>query len=846
MNYAVSIPAAPSHKAMWAVALLVLSGGVAVLWLGPAALAVAPGLIAVALLWRARPVWLLAAALVYVPFSYFLEEFALGSDVGGAFNTVGMIKDLMHIAVFGLIAGRAALRRESIIHNDPVNWLFFAYFGWILIHIVNPTALWPGFWSWRIYVEFGIFFLLVRAAAQNLRDVRLLMVVWALLALPVMVFAVAKVATGGILAFYGQADTWEGARLSFGGETNANHLALFLMPVVLGTVGLAWSSARRRTKLAWLTLAAAAFLQTGLTLSRRSWVAMAVGLAVLAWFDRRRKLWFGLGFLAALAMIPFLPAGIFDRLASIVDITDYRNVGRFAEWREVLSLVFAGPVQALWGIGPGRVGQVALDFKAAGALSSHNSYLLQLADLGAVGALFLVILVGWHITLAWKLARKHRGAVVGKLAATLLAIQLAYALTAMFGITYHNYPTNLLAFTAMALVQTLRLHAQAERRPAMISAAQVTARVLPHWRKLLLAGFGTAIVAYGVAWLLPQQWRASGSMMVYADPPPEINAFGANDPFAAALADHPGPPGGKETLRVLFALQSKRAIHAAFAELNLLPALFPERWDAQAEQWRKTPPTPSMVYERAWRKHVYVDFFRRTGRLRVTAQWSDPQTAAALAAAVMRHGDRLASAGLREYSAAKKKALDAEMSSLSNRLQTSENELAMFRQKNELVDTEYQARVAIGLRGDVWTRRLEKQIERAVLATYAGPSHPRMRLLAAQIAALNQASKHLDGGAAPYLPALDRLPEIRTADRRLARSQNLLDATFTHLAPLHAKWRLRTELNEPAAIIYEPPVVPERRHFPARTLVAFAAAALAGYLYLLAVLLAPLRRLRMP
>ena len=823
---------------MWPIVVSVLVAGGAVLWLG------LPALLPIALIWpalrllRARQVWLLAAVLAYVPFSFFLEEFALGEQVG-AFNTVGMLKDIMHILVFGLIVGRAALRREALAQNDTANRLFFAYFGWVLIHIVNPTALMPGFWAWRIYVEFAVFYLLVRMVVENEIDVRRLMVVWALLAIPVMGFAVAKIATGGLLAFYGQADTWEGARLSFGGETNANHLALFLVPVVIGAVGLAWSSASRKARLLWLALAALAFLQTGMTLSRRSYLALALGFAVLAWFDKRRKWWFGLGLLGAVAAVPFLPAGIFDRIVSMVDFTDYRNVGRFEEWWEILAAVFAGPVQALWGIGPGRVGQVALDFKAAGAISSHNSYLLQLADLGLVGLAFLVGLIGYHIALAARIARRHRGTTLGKLAATLLAIQLAYALTAVFGITYHNYPTNLLAWLSMGLVQVLARQARQATDTPPLKLAPVVARVLPHWKKLLALGFAVAVAAYGVALLLPQQWRASTSAMIYTDPPPEIDLFGANDPLAAAFADQPGPPGGKEALRVLFALQSKQALHDACAELGLLPALFPERWDAEQNRWRKTPPTPTQVHEKVWKQNVFVDYFRLTGRLRVTAQWSDPQTAAALAAAVLRHGDRLAAKGLREHADAKRAALDEDLGDVAARLKTAETELAVFRAENELVQPAYQGAVAVKLRGDLAGLRVTKDTQRSLLLSITAPGHPKVRLYDAKIASLDEAAARLHTGAYPYLPALNEWPQLQMTDRRLARDRDLLTVELTHVAPLVAKWRVRSEMAQPMLIAYEPPVVPERRHTPARTLIAFAAAAFAGYLALIFLLAKP-------
>ncbi len=827
----------------WLVAGAVAAIGAAALLVDARVLLALPAALLVYALNRARDVWLLIAALLaFVPFSLLPALLGWGSEMGGGFNTMGMGKDILHMLVLVAIVWRTARRDETFLVDDRATWLFLAYFGWLLVHLISPTALMPGFWSWRIYIEFAVFYLLARAAVRDLRDVRLLLGVWILLALPVLIVAGSQLIAGRLWVFFGEADAWAGARLSLGDETGANYLALFLLPIVLGGAGMAWAAKTRRGQLAWAALALLAMGQAAMTLSRRVYLALAVGFAVLAWFDKRRAWWFGLGAAGVLAALPFVPAGVYDRLASMINVTDYRNVGRFEEWAALLKMVFAGPVQALWGVGPGRVGQVALDFKVPGAISGHNSFLVQLADLGLIGLGFLLALLALHIRLAYRLAREHRGTVVGKTAATLLAIQLGYALTGVFGITYHNYPTNLLAWLAMGLTQALAAHAGQAPRP--LPAMRLVRAVWPYRRRLIVVGFLAAVAAYGVCLLLPRSYRAAAHVMVYADrQPAALSLPEAQAPFAAALSDMPGAPRGKEALRVWYALRSKAALHAAFDELGLLPTLFPARWDEANKRWRGEPPTPTAVYEKVWRKQVFVDWFRTTGVLRVTAQWSDPQTAAALADAIVRHGERVAARSFADHAGAKRRALQGELAALDEQLAGVENELAAYRREHELVTPALQADTALTYWGDLWAARIEKDAERAMLLRLASPDHPRARRLRAESAALAAAADRLTTGDVPFLPPLDELAQRQLGDRRLAREQAALDDALTEIAPLAALWQTRAEMGEATLLALDAAQAPERRYFPSRTTTAAAVAALVGYALLLS-WLAPVARSR--
>jgi uncharacterized protein involved in exopolysaccharide biosynthesis len=87
--------------------------------------------------------------------------------------------------------------------------------------------------------------------------------------------------------------------------------------------------------------------------------------------------------------------------------------------------------------------------------------------------------------------------------------------------------------------------------------------------------------------------------------------------------------GGSERKAEYIALLSSQRIIAHLVETrNLLPVLFPAAWDGQQHRWKKEPPTVNQAIGYMSSKVLRVGEDRRTGLVKVTVEWFDPELAA--------------------------------------------------------------------------------------------------------------------------------------------------------------------------------------------------------------------------
>ncbi len=168
---------------------------------------------------------------------------------------------------------------------------------------------------------------------------------------------------------------------------------------------------------AWRALLAVAFAMTLVvcfaTKSRTALVAFVTGLGVVFMLARPGDLWKVL-FAGAVGLVAALGVGFGAGLLSEInevymlsgsgrDITT--GTGRFVVWEFILSELW--PAHPWLGVGPGQHDAIILARFNQG--SSHNGYLMNLAELGLVGLLPLVIVMAYAALRTLKLLR-HRAA----------------------------------------------------------------------------------------------------------------------------------------------------------------------------------------------------------------------------------------------------------------------------------------------------------------------------------------------------------------------------------------------------------------------------------------------------
>lgn len=172
---------------------------------------------------------------------------------------------------------------------------------------------------------------------------------------------------------------------------NANTFAQVLVMLLGVTAGLLFASRTLRGKLAALIALGCGLVAILMTYSRASWVGLAAAVFLFVLMAQPRLL--PVLILAAVAMLPFLPASIYNRILTIFDPSDSSTSSRFPIYQVGVKVWLTHPVT---GVGLGS------ELSAAIAHNSgwyhqlfrfphyHNIYLQLLVETGVLGMLTYV------------------------------------------------------------------------------------------------------------------------------------------------------------------------------------------------------------------------------------------------------------------------------------------------------------------------------------------------------------------------------------------------------------------------------------------------------------------------
>jgi uncharacterized protein involved in exopolysaccharide biosynthesis len=98
----------------------------------------------------------------------------------------------------------------------------------------------------------------------------------------------------------------------------------------------------------------------------------------------------------------------------------------------------------------------------------------------------------------------------------------------------------------------------------------------------------------------------------------------------AALAGFSPGSSDAATEEALAVLKSRQFTDRFIADLNLMPALFESRWDAQARAWKPNkngPPTQAQAFRAFSRLRSIVED-KKTGLITINVDWRDRKEAA--------------------------------------------------------------------------------------------------------------------------------------------------------------------------------------------------------------------------
>lgn len=182
-------------------------------------------------------------------------------------------------------------------------------------------------------------------------------------------------------------------------------------------------------------------------------------------------------------------------------------------------------------------------------------------------------------------------------------------------------------------------------RPYVDDPANLKQQLRLLWRdRNVIAGITLAstVLSTGIAFLLPTEYQATILLQPVLQRADESDRFGSLSSDMGGLAALVGLSGPTETAEneALAVLQSEVLTEKYIRQNNLLPVLYPKKWDRRRRAWKTSDPrrVPTLwKANRFFSKNVRkLTTSAKTGLATMTITWTDPTLAAVWANGLVR------------------------------------------------------------------------------------------------------------------------------------------------------------------------------------------------------------------
>lgn len=374
-----------------------------------------------------------------------------------------LLKDLLFSLVLLTWALQVALGRITL-KIDGLTIVVILFMLWSLFRgITSPNGYVAGLLGVRSTIQYAFLFLVAGTAIRSYKQAQSLLWILILSSLYPAIAGVFQVET--VISGLAETETGEVVKLTnqrlyfmasvHGVNVFAGYIGIVLSSVMAISLFDKVGALKRAFLLAYGVLLSIILY---LTFSRRLWIAFAIVMLVFLILKRVRPstiLIVGLLVtgLLLLNQTPLELAAARMGLYTGYWIRDVISYTRVEEWQYLWDGVSQSITSFLFGTGLGTAGAVEEALNLSEGVSGHNYYLVVLYQLGLAGLfLFLTILV-LGILKAWKLWKKTKLPLVRQIIASVLGSMLIVMLSALVGISFENYPLNLIFWLFLGILQ---------------------------------------------------------------------------------------------------------------------------------------------------------------------------------------------------------------------------------------------------------------------------------------------------------------------------------------------------------------------------------------------------------
>ncbi|MCI0340007.1 MAG: Wzz/FepE/Etk N-terminal domain-containing protein [Planctomycetales bacterium] len=350
------------------------------------------------------------------------------------------------------------------------------------------------------------------------------------------------------------------------------------------------------------------------------------------------------------------------------------------------------------------------------------------------------------------------------------------------------------------------------------------------WRRRKLVGVavgGTVLLTAVVNLLLPRKWEATAALMPASASNPLLPQSLAGRLPVAAIPT--GLRGLEQLDRLVTILESRTVAEMVIESCDLLPLLFPDRWDEGAKGWRGDPPDHREASRRVREGVLSVSTTSR-GLVRVAAEWRDPETAARIANAAVAALERYLAERDVTVASRHRRFIEERREETRRDLARVEEELKAFSKEQGVVSVSEQTRALFEAIGRLMAEIQIEKARRHALSESRGTEDPEVRQMDARIRALEASLTELERGAPASPPAagtrpepngvipLYDVPEKMLEYQRRLRSVTILGEVFLLLSKELESAKIEEKREQVAITVLDPAQPPERPSRPRRTL----------------------------
>lgn len=276
--------------------------------------------------------------------------------------------------------------------------------------------------------------------------------------------------------------------------------------------------------------------------------------------------------------------------------------------------------------------------------------------------------------------------------------------------------------------------------------------------------------------------------------------------------------GNSDNDRLMAILKSETIALNTIQSLDLLPLLFPKKWDEKSKKWKNEKKQP---HPKEAAKIFQEDVLRlkesEQGTILIQVKFKDPKIAANIANQLLKELDGFINQS--SFSVAKKNRefLEARLEEAKKELGASEEDFKNFQEQTGIILLDSQTEAMIELVAQLEAQKVAREVELGVLTQIASDAAPKVQLLKDELKALDKKIKEFTEGTQSkdnLLPSLKKSPSLGIEYVQKKRDLLIKEKIFELLTQQYELARIEENRELIAFEVLDKPLVPHKPCWP--------------------------------